>query len=270
MRALFAYLLALSVLLGAGYEGLRWLSQPEVAAVGEPISASTKPSAKGAVHSEKPEPHGLDAAAGAAEAMHGAPATHAGPADEVVAATPTSPTAAGPEAGDPQAPAKKTEDVTPGGCMPFGLTARGELVFPMQCQQLLAKHRGTEDDRTSPSAEAAPASIPPKGNQTAEIPKAAAEEKASTRPPEARSPETPEHDTNPQVRDNAVGAEPAKESPAADAIKPRKPDRENIHHAHARGVMMILRTIEYPDGYREQRLLPIGRGRRAALQTERE
>jgi hypothetical protein len=269
MRALFAYLLALSVLLGAGYEGLRWLAQPEVAAVGEPISASVKSSAKGAIHSETPEPHGLDAAVGAGEAMPGGPVTHAGPADEVVAASPAPPTAGGPEAGDPQAQPKKTEDVTPGGCMPFGLTARGELVFPMQCQQLLAKHRGTEDDRPSFSAEAAAASIPPKGNQTAEIPKAVAADNAATRPPEAKSPATPEHDANLQVRD-ANGAEPAREDSTADAIKPRKPDRQSVHHAHARGVMMILRTIEYPDGYREQRLLPIGRGRRAALQTERE
>jgi hypothetical protein len=41
---------------------------------------------------------------------------------------------------DPQAPTKRAEDVAPGGCMPFGITVQGELVFPMLCQELLARN----------------------------------------------------------------------------------------------------------------------------------
>jgi BA14K-like protein len=34
------------------------------------------------------------------------------------------------------------EDVPPGGCMPIGMTASGEMVFPIQCKQLIEQHRG--------------------------------------------------------------------------------------------------------------------------------
>jgi hypothetical protein len=36
----------------------------------------------------------------------------------------------------------KIDSVPPGGCMPIGLTARGDLVFPMQCRELLERQRG--------------------------------------------------------------------------------------------------------------------------------
>jgi hypothetical protein len=34
------------------------------------------------------------------------------------------------------------EDVPPGGCMPIGLTASGEIVFPIQCKELIERQRG--------------------------------------------------------------------------------------------------------------------------------
>src|SRR6266568_4119638 len=42
------------------------------------------------------------------------------------------------------APAKPSvsEDVPPGGCMPIGLTAAGEIVFPIQCRALIERARG--------------------------------------------------------------------------------------------------------------------------------
>src|ERR1700704_2157483 len=42
--------------------------------------------------------------------------------------------------------APKTDSVPAGGCMPIGLTARGELVFPMQCRELLDRERGPAPD----------------------------------------------------------------------------------------------------------------------------
>jgi hypothetical protein len=33
-------------------------------------------------------------------------------------------------------------DVPPGGCMPIGLTASGEIVFPIQCRELIERQRG--------------------------------------------------------------------------------------------------------------------------------
>jgi hypothetical protein len=34
-------------------------------------------------------------------------------------------------------PAPAGEDVPPGGCMPIGVTAAGEMVFPFQCKEFL-------------------------------------------------------------------------------------------------------------------------------------
>jgi hypothetical protein len=39
------------------------------------------------------------------------------------------------------APIPASEDVPPGGCMPIGLTASGEIVFPIQCKELIERHR---------------------------------------------------------------------------------------------------------------------------------
>src|SRR6266567_3659422 len=36
----------------------------------------------------------------------------------------------------------QTDNVPPGGCMPIGLTARGDMVFPMQCRELIERERG--------------------------------------------------------------------------------------------------------------------------------
>src|SRR5208282_5428710 len=37
---------------------------------------------------------------------------------------------------------KKQDDVPPGGCTPIGLTASGEMVFPLLCRALLEQQRG--------------------------------------------------------------------------------------------------------------------------------
>jgi len=34
------------------------------------------------------------------------------------------------------------EDVPPGGCMPIGMTASGEMVFPIQCREIIERERG--------------------------------------------------------------------------------------------------------------------------------
>jgi hypothetical protein len=45
-----------------------------------------------------------------------------------------------------------TVDVPPGGCMPFGVTAAGDLVFPIQCKELIERRRGAgvQDKATVP------------------------------------------------------------------------------------------------------------------------
>ncbi len=49
------------------------------------------------------------------------------------------------------------EDVPPGGCMPIGLTASGEIVFPIQCKELIERQRGKAVEQKPAAAEEKPA-----------------------------------------------------------------------------------------------------------------
>lgn len=64
-----------------------------------------------------------------------------------------------------QADLQKPDGVPAGGCMPIGLTARGDLVFPMQCRELIERERGPipEKQQTSePRSQPEPAvKMPP-------------------------------------------------------------------------------------------------------------
>jgi hypothetical protein len=68
-----------------------------------------------------------------------------------------------------RAEAPKADNVPTGGCMPIGLTARGELVFPMQCRELLDRERGPADGATS----GAPQTAAPAAEQVAAAPEQA-------------------------------------------------------------------------------------------------
>jgi hypothetical protein len=47
----------------------------------------------------------------------------------------------------PEEPSVLKEDVPPGGCMPIGLTASGEIVFPIQCTGIIERERGKAVER---------------------------------------------------------------------------------------------------------------------------
>jgi hypothetical protein len=50
------------------------------------------------------------------------------------------------------------EDVPPGGCMPIGMTASGEMVFPIQCKEIIERERGrTVEQKAAISEEKATA-----------------------------------------------------------------------------------------------------------------
>src|ERR1700678_677724 len=51
------------------------------------------------------------------------------------------------------------EDVPPGGCMPIGLTASGELVFPIQCSELIEQQRGKAVERKPAGVEEKPVGL---------------------------------------------------------------------------------------------------------------
>jgi hypothetical protein len=50
-------------------------------------------------------------------------------------------------------------DVPPGGCMPIGLTASGEIVFPIQCKELIERHRGKDVEQKPAMLEEKPAVV---------------------------------------------------------------------------------------------------------------
>jgi hypothetical protein len=49
------------------------------------------------------------------------------------------------------------DDVPPGGCMPIGVTASGEIVFPFACGALIERRRGTVDQPKPAATGAKPA-----------------------------------------------------------------------------------------------------------------
>src|ERR1035437_11175651 len=59
-----------------------------------------------------------------------------------------------------QAEIPKTDSVPAGGVMPIGLTARGDLVFPMQCRELLERQRGPIPEEQSQAPEQRPQLAP--------------------------------------------------------------------------------------------------------------
>jgi hypothetical protein len=81
----------------------------------------------------------------------------------------------------PAGPSVK-EDVPPGGCMPIGLTASGEIVFPIQCRELIERQRGK-------AVEQKPAAVEEKT--------IAVEEKPGAKQSEAAAPESSKPVTKP-------------------------------------------------------------------------
>jgi hypothetical protein len=49
------------------------------------------------------------------------------------------------------------DDVPPGGCMPIGLTASGEIVFPIQCKEFIERRRGKAVEQKPAAVEEKPA-----------------------------------------------------------------------------------------------------------------
>jgi hypothetical protein len=84
---------------------------------------------------------------------------------------------------DPAQPSVK-EDVPPGGCMPIGLTASGEIVFPIQCKEFIERERGKAVEQKPPTAEEKATATPSEGVAAVEQKPAAAEEKATAAPSE--------------------------------------------------------------------------------------
>jgi hypothetical protein len=78
-----------------------------------------------------------------------------------------------------QADLQKPDGVPAGGCMPIGLTARGDLVFPMQCRELIERERGPipEEKRqiSEPRSQPEPSAKPAPAEKATPVAAAAAE-----------------------------------------------------------------------------------------------
>jgi hypothetical protein len=59
------------------------------------------------------------------------------------------------------APAESSakEEVPPGGCTPIGLTASGEIVFPIQCRELIERQRGKAVEQKPAAVEEKPVAV---------------------------------------------------------------------------------------------------------------
>ena len=106
-----------------------------------------------------------------------------------------------------QADLQRSDGVPAGGCMPIGLTARGDLVFPMQCRELIERERGP---------------IPQEKQQTSE-PRSQQEPSAKTAPAEKVTP----------VAAAPVEAVPA-EKDAATTVQPQERARKRLARAERR------------------------------------
>jgi outer membrane biosynthesis protein TonB len=84
-------------------------------------------------------------------------------------------------------PLVKQDELPPGGCMPIGLTASGEVVFPFQCKDFLERHKAA--DRKPAAAEEKPATAEEKP-APAEPRAAAPEEKTVEKQPDSLPPES--------------------------------------------------------------------------------
>jgi hypothetical protein len=301
MPALFGYLVALVLLLGGGYAGLHWLASPDDVnihrRIGEkptarnlPKKSEFKEDRATAVPGEADAASGIGTTASAPAAM-AAPQHHEGNETETVA-----------KSGDP-ASGVNNDNAAAGGCMPIGVTARGADVFPIQCQALIERQRGSAPSAVPPQTTAAPEAV-----QSVELAKPGDSSAAMTRPaqPDAattggtsklnpepeRQPAKPaeasrqgsrdakhkddaEHKDDAQLKDIASTpkqGEPRSESGVKsgkqDKRQAKRQERRNGWSSRSRPVMMVLRTIEFPDGHREQQLLPIGRARRMAVEAE--
>jgi hypothetical protein len=256
MPALFGYLVALVLLLGGGYAGLHWLASPDDVGIhqriGEKPTARNLPKKSEKIEqSEQSESNGGMTAAvpGEADAASGigttanAPAAMAAPQQSDHEGKETETVAkSGDKSGDP-ASGVNDANAAAGGCMPIGVTARGADVFPIQCQALIERQRGSVPSSMPPRTTAAPATV-----QSSED--AQAKDIAGT-------PKQGEPRSEP-------GVKPAQQ----ERRQAKRQERRNLRSSRSGLVMMVLRTIEFPDGHREQQLLPIGRARRMAVEAE--
>jgi hypothetical protein len=148
MRAPLAFLLAAGIMVGGGYAGLVWLASPSTIGHG---ASSRSQNASSAPNANVPSEAVVDEN-GSAGRTHNEESTSLSPlrtgGGPTMGVSSSAQQAAENDQSNAtgslteQTGATKAPDVRAGGCMPIGITAGGNLVFPMECRELLEQHRG--------------------------------------------------------------------------------------------------------------------------------
>jgi hypothetical protein len=142
MPALFGYLIALSILLGGGYAGLQWLAAPDPRPA-KPVAHRSAPE-KTASSTTGTAPTASQANRNSGTVANSVPTAGSDkPVQEQKAV----------DAKDGKiAKSDKGDGAPAGGCRPIGLTSSGDLVFSMQCQELIERHHDFASSATNPPA----------------------------------------------------------------------------------------------------------------------
>src|SRR5439155_21521315 len=152
------------------------------------------------------------------------------------------------------APAKPSvsEDVPPGGCMPIGLTAAGEIVFPIQCRALIERARGN-------AVEQKPAAAGGKSATVEEKPAALEQKPAVEEKPAAAEQKPAAVEAKPTIgeaRPGTVEEKPAaaEEKPAAAEEKTAAKQSDDVAPEDSKPANQSLETVPLPKhGERRQR-----------------
>ena len=241
MPALFAYLIAVALLLGGGYGALNWLTTPEPVKV--VATATPKPPAPHYADNASPVPTQADAPQVTAPEPSKPEQSKPVPSKPEVSGTDQLKAAANdePVSSDPPLSASSSQPNPPAA--PSQQEAKAEISDP------------TRDHRDSPAQVEKPQAATDQGAQDAEAPPAEArhDDPAPTRHEEEQS-------TQAAPQGNAQTV--ASIAPAAKTAK-RPHVRQAGRGSEKRPLeVMTLRTIELPDGRRMTRLIPYRAGDR--------
>jgi hypothetical protein len=155
---------------------------------------------------------------------------------------------------DPAQPSVK-EDVPPGGCMPIGLTASGEIVFPIQCKEFIERERGKAVEQKPAAAEEKATAAPSESVATVEQKPAAAEEKAAAAPSEgvaAVVEQKPAAAEEKAAAAPSVGVAPENSKPAQNSVEtavlPKRVGDESRKRAMSQNGCQHYRTYDPASG----------------------
>jgi hypothetical protein len=232
MPALFAYLLSISVFVGAGYAGLVWLTEPlpaKPSATSTVGSAYARPKLKHeAVAADDASPRDPASSSEPAASAPNAPAPQPQPAAEAASEAKPEQHAQEPREEARQLPrqdrskdnhvADSVDGTTPVAASGHALRGGPDVIAT-------AEHQQPGSSRETPPLLPKPVLSPKAANAVAQWFGAHAAERHA----------------RPKPRETMVRAK-----------------QHSVREAsRSRYVMMTLRTIEYPDGHRERRLLPV-------------